>query len=180
MSRRLELPSAPRRATRITATRALRLTGLILAGGLALTACSGTVAPAPSSPSSTPDVASPSAAESTTPTPTAPVLVPDGTAEENLPVFTAVVAAVAAGPDSVSGRAYIDALVATGFDKAAMQVTPDQTTIGNPAEAIQFSVRWENQCLIGQVGPATGAPVTAVEPAVGETCLVGNTRAIDW
>ena len=45
-------------------------------------------------------------------------------------------------PSSVAGRAYIDALVAAGFDKAAMQVTPDQTTVGNPAESIQFSVRW--------------------------------------
>jgi hypothetical protein len=129
---------------------------------------------------------SPSATAAATPTPTptvppGPVLVPDGTAEDNLPLFTAITAAVWASPDSVSGRAYIDALVAAGFDKAAMQVTEDQSTVGNPAETLQFSVRWGEQCLIGQVGPATGTPVTVVVPALAEgTCLVGHTRPIDW
>ncbi len=85
-------------------------------------------------------------------------------------------------PDAASGRAYIDALVAAGFDKSAMQVTEDTTTIGDPAESIQFSVLWhDGECLVGQVGPATGAPVVAVLPAVGDgRCLIGDTRPIDW
>jgi len=92
-----------------------------------------------------------------------------------------VTAAVWATPDNVAGRAYIDALVAAGFDRAAMQVTPDQSTVGNPAESIQFSVRWGDECLVGQVGPATGSPVTLVVPVLAEgTCLVGQTRPIDW
>ncbi len=63
-----------------------------------------------------------------------------------------------------------------------MQVTQDQSTVGNAAESLQFSVRWgEESCLIGQVGPSTGAAVTAVMPQLAEgRCLVGNTRAIDW
>ena len=86
-----------------------------------------------------------------------------------------------ATPDNVAGRAYIDALIAAGFDRSAMQVTPDQTTVGNPAESIQFSVRWGDECLVGQVGPATGTPVTVVVPVLGEgSCLVGQTRPIDW
>ncbi|QEW04865.1 hypothetical protein F6J85_09675 [Microbacterium lushaniae] len=86
-----------------------------------------------------------------------------------------------AGPDAVVGRAYIDALTAAGFDRAAMQVTADESTVGNPAESIQFSVRWGEDCLIGQVGPATGDPVTAVMPGLQTGgCLVGNTRPIDW
>ncbi len=124
--------------------------------------------------------ASPSAAPSETEA-AGPALVPDGTAEENLPLFRAVVEAVWATPDQVAGRAFIDALVAAGFDKTAMQLTPDQSTVGNPAESIQFSVRWNDQCLIGQVGPATGAPVAVVVPLLAEgTCLVGETRPIDW
>jgi len=119
-----------------------------------------------------------------TPTPTdaaGPVLVPDGTADENLPLFAAVVAAVWATPQQVTGQAYIDALVAAGFDKAAMQLTPDQSTVGNPAESIQFSVQWGQDCLVGQVGPSTGAPVTVVLPALAAgTCLIGETRPIDW
>lgn len=109
------------------------------------------------------------------------MLVPDGTAADNLPLFTEVTDTVWASTDRAAGRAYIDALVAAGFDKAAMQVTHDQSTVGNPAESIQFSVRWGDECLVGQVGPATGNPVTVVVPVLAEgTCLVGQTRPIDW
>lgn len=105
----------------------------------------------------------------------------DGTAADNLPLFATVTAAVWESDDRDAGRAYVDALTAAGFDKAAMQVTADQTTVGNQAESIQFAVRWGDECLIGQVGPATGNPVTVVVPVLAEgTCLVGQTRPIDW
>lgn len=106
----------------------------------------------------------------------------DGTAEENLPIFTAVVEQVSASDEKASGRAYVDALVNAGFDRANMQVTPDVTTVGNPVESLQFSVRWgESVCLMGQVGPSTGEPVTAIMEQLPEgVCLVGNTRPIDW
>lgn len=107
--------------------------------------------------------------------------MPDGSAADNLPYFASIVAQVWSGPENVSGRAYIDALVAAGFDKGAMQVTNDRSTVGNPAESIQFSVLWDGECLVGQVGPATGEPVAVVLPAVGDgVCLIGQTRPIDW
>ena len=115
-----------------------------------------------------------------TPTPTAtepalPALDPQGDATANLPFFSSIVAAVWATPQNVSGRAYIDALVAAGFDKGAMQVTQDQSTVGNPAESIQFSVVWKGECLVGQVGPATGQPVAVVLPVLADgSCLVGD------
>ena len=113
---------------------------------------------------------SPSASSSPTPTPTpTPTLDPEGSAADNLPLFTAVTAAVWDSGNGASGRAYIDALVAAGFDKAAMEVTADATTIGNPAESIQFAVLWGEECLVGQVGPATGVPVTVVVPALATT-----------
>ena len=156
---------------------------LVCAGAgiaLALAGCSNpepAVSPRPSANTAT-------AAATPSPTATAdalPTLVPAGTAEDNLPIFTTVTAAVWGTPEQVSGRAYIDALVAAGFDRSAMQVTYDQSTVGNPAESIQFSVRWGEECLVGQVGPATGAPVTVLVPVLGEgTCLVGDTRPIDW
>lgn len=110
------------------------------------------------------------------------MLVADGSAADNLPLFTAVTAQVWSTDQRVSGRAYIDALIAAGFDRAAMQVTQDQSTVGNAAETLQFSVRWgETECLVGQVGPSTGEPVTVVLPQLAEgRCLVGSTRAIDW
>lgn len=138
---------------------------------------------------STPSTGAPAPAESGTSAPTAPVdpeapvaFVPDGDATANLPIFTQTVEQVWAGDSRQSGRAYIDALVAAGFaDKTMMQLTPDQTTLGQAAESIQFSVRVTDQCLVGQVGSATGEPVTSVTPALpGDVCLIGTTRAIDW
>lgn len=115
-----------------------------------------------------------------TPTTTPPTLIPDGSAAENLPYFTAVVNEVWAGPDRLAGRSYIDALAAAGFDKAAMEVTEDATTIGDPADSIQFAVRWGSECLIGQAGPGMPHLVTITAPPAGATCLLGDTRPIDW
>jgi hypothetical protein len=142
-------------------------------GALVMAGCTPSPAPTPS--------ASRSVTASATPSPTGPVLVPEGTATENLPLFTAVMNQVAATDARVQGRAYIDALVAAGFPKSAMQVTNDLTTVGNPADSIQFSVRWDDECLVGQVGPSTPAPTALVLPLVpGDTCLIGQTRPIDW
>lgn len=163
----------------------LRLAGIGVGLALALTGCTAAEVETGASPTASSAV-TPTATASPSPSPspsvaTGPVLVPDGTAQDNLPVFSAVVAAVWATPQQVIGQAYVDSLFAAGFDKAAMQLTPDQSTVGNAAESIQFSVRWGDECLVGQVGPATGAPVTAVVPVIDEdTCLVGTTRAIDW
>lgn len=155
---------------------------VLVAVSLAVTGCANL------QPESDPSAASASPSGSidrtSTPTPagsTPVALVPGGTAADNLPFFSSITAQVAASSDSASGRAYIDALVAAGFDKAAMQVTPDTTTIGNPAESVQFSVRWGEECLLGQVGPAIGAPVTTVAPVLADgACLIGDTRPIDW
>jgi len=162
--------------------RSLRAARVILTVALVgvLTACSPGAPEATPTPTATPTDGAPSPSATPT-TPAEPTLVPDGTADDNLPLFSSVTAAVWATDARVTGRAYIDALTAAGFDKAAMQVTQDQSTVGNPAESIQFSVRWNDQCLIGQVGPATGDPVTVVVPVLAEgTCLVGQTRPIDW
>ncbi len=110
------------------------------------------------------------------------MLVPEGSSTDNLPLFTAVTEQVWASENRASGGAYIDALVAAGFDRERMQLTADRSTVGNPAESIQFSVAWnDGSCLIGQVGPSTGDPVTAVMPQLSEgRCLIGKTRPIDW
>lgn len=166
-----------RRAASISASALALLTIAVI-----VTACSGSAPVTPTGTNSTTSTAAqaPSASAPAPSTPAAPALVPGGTAAENLPLFTSVVDAVWASPDSVTGRAYVDALVAAGFDKGTMQLTPDTTTVGNPAETVQFSVLWGEECLVGQVGPATGTAVTVVLPAVSGSCLVGSTRPIDW
>lgn len=160
-------------------------TGSVLLGALLLAGCAA--AESPSSPSEPATSASPAVSASADAAPTeAPVadaaLVPDGDAAANLPFFRATVESVWAGESRTSGRAYIDALTSAGFgEKTAMQVAPDSTKIGNQAESIQFSVLWKGSCLVGQVGPATGDPITAVSAVLpGDKCLVGTTRAIDW
>lgn len=150
---------------------------------LALAGCTGEqTAPVPSGTAE----ASSTEGASTAPTPdetsAAPVaLVPGGTAQQNLAFFTQVVTGVWNGPDQVAGRAYIDALSSAGFDKGQMQVTPDESTIGNSAESIEFSVRMGEACLVGQVGPSIGNVVTTVLPGLSSGgCLIGQTRPIDW
>ncbi|WP_245570356.1 DUF6993 domain-containing protein [Microbacterium luticocti] len=167
---------APRRVARPRVIAASTAAS-VLALALMVTGCS------PTTPHPTASTSGPTHSATPHPTPSAtPRLVPDGTAKDNLPLFRAVVEHVWAGADKVKGRAYVDALVKAGFDKKAMQVTADLSTVGNPAESLQFSVRWKDgQCLVGQVGPDTGTPVTAVLPGLaGGGCLLGRTRVIDW
>lgn len=149
-----------------------------VAVGALVAGCTPTPTPSPTATVPAPGTAVPSPESSA---PTGPALLPEGSAEENLPYFRQVVDAVWASDPRVDGRALVDALVAAGFDKGAMQVTPDTSTVGNPAESLQVSVRWGEQCLIGQVGQATGQPVSAVADALPDgACLIGDTRPIDW
>ncbi|MGK9147312.1 hypothetical protein KXS11_06780 [Plantibacter flavus] len=142
--------------------------------GLALTACT---APTPTpTPTATP-TASPSA---TAKTPAAPALLPEGTAAENLPYFDAVNAATLAANPAAGGQAIIDGLVAAGFPKPEMEVSFDTTSIGDPADSIQFAIRWQGSCILGQNGPATGYHSEVVSMLDTGRCLVGATRPIDW
>jgi len=149
---------------------ALALAGATLLIGIA--GCSDATEPTPT--------ASPTA-EPTEAPPAAPVLHPDLSASENLAYFDAVNLAVIAADPNAGGRAFIDALVAGGFDRAAMQVTNDRTTIDEPADSIQFSVAFQGECLVGQYGPKSDGYHGAVRPLLGTgSCLVGQTRPIDW
>ncbi|WP_350224764.1 hypothetical protein [Leifsonia sp. fls2-241-R2A-40a] len=169
--------SAPRRARVFAATAPVL--GLALALTLALSGCTAGAAPT-ASPVPTSTTAAPSA----TPTPTAPAaiaLVPGGTAEQNLPYFDQVNRATLAANPNAQGRDFIDALVAAGFTRADMQLTVDTTTIGLKANSIQFSVRMGDTCLIGQSGADAGGYNSIVTPVLSTgTCLIGQTRAIDW
>lgn len=113
----------------------------------------------------------------------APQLVADGTAEQNLPYFTEVLRAFAESGEPVAGMPVVDAVAAAGFDRAAMQVSFDQTRTGLEADNIFVSVRIEADCLIGQVVTEDRSFVAKNEPAVGpngDLCLIGATRPIDW
>jgi hypothetical protein len=141
---------------------------------LALAAC--TAAPG-SEPTSRPD-ATPS--ETATPTPEPdPVLIPTGDAEANLPYFDLVNRRLLETVPTPNGQQLVENLVAAGFAKADMEVTPD-TTVGSEAAAtIQFAVRANGTCLVGQTGAAGYNALAAPLLGTGK-CLIGKTRAIDF
>ena len=119
---------------------------------------------------------------SSTPSPTAdpdPVFLPTGTAAENRKYFDFVNAKLFANASQPDGRSIIDNLVAAGFSKPGMAVTPDTTSIGDRADSILFSVLVKGQCLIGQI--MGSGYYSQIAPVLGTGgCLIGQTRPIDW
>lgn len=141
---------------------------VVLAGTLVLTGCSSGD-PQPTTPAT--EVATPSAA---------PVFVPGGTAEQNKPWFDHINQQTLAQNEKASSREMVDALVVAGFDKTAMQVTFDSTSTDLEADYIIVSVRIGEQCLVGQRSPR-GYHSEIVPPVASTgTCLLGQTRPIDW
>ncbi|MBC7402856.1 MAG: hypothetical protein H7279_06740 [Microbacteriaceae bacterium] len=159
--------------------------------GVSLAGCSA-IAPVPSvaatpdgagSDAASPAASRPAAPDSTVTPATVASFLPGGTAQANRAWFDAVntklFAANGAANGGANGRAIIDSLVAAGFEKAAMQVTPDKTSINGGVDSILFSVKIGGSCLLGQHGG--GGYSSAVEAALNSgLCLVGKTRAIDW
>lgn len=149
--------------------RVILAVALTAALGSGLTACVG------GPPMPTPAPASPSPGETTPPE---PAIQLNGTATENRPYFD-VVNIATIGTGATDGRSFIDALVAAGYSQEAMEVTPDRTTINAQADNIQFSVRLNGTCLVGQYGGAGYASYAGPLLADGR-CLIGTTRPIDW
>jgi hypothetical protein len=120
-----------------------------------------------------------------TPEPSSTVVVPvynsNGTAKQNLPYFRLVGHALLDNNASANshGKTIVDWFVAHGFQKAAMQVTPDKTSIGLDAWNIEFSVELNKTCLIGQAGNTGFQSFAAPLLATGK-CLIGTTRTINW
>jgi hypothetical protein len=124
----------------------------------------------------------PAPSASATPTETAapaPVLDPAGDATANLAYFDMVNRALLATTPLPSGQQSIENLVAAGFAKADMEVSSDTTLDGDAADAIQFSVRINGSCLVGQTGNSGYNAIAAPLLGTGK-CLIGKTRTIDF
>jgi hypothetical protein len=102
-----------------------------------------------------------------------------GTAAENLAYFNDVNRAWIKGGGATDGRSLIDNLVDSGFPKEAMEVTPDRTTVNAQADQVQYSVRINGTCLVGQYGGGSYNGTAQPLLASGK-CLIGTTRPIDW
>ena len=150
--------------------RASLVVALAAAASLALAGCVDAPEPMP-----TPTGTSSSAPSA----PAVPEIDLAGSADDNLPYFDQVNTALVAAGGTLDGRAFIDNLVAAGYPKTDMEVTSDRTAINGAADNIQFSVRLNGTCLIGQYGNIGYASTTAQLLSTGR-CLVGATRPIDW
>ncbi len=156
---------------------ALAAAGAPLVLAALLTGC--TAEPADPGVSSAPATAGGSSSAAATSAPVTEQLDPAGSAADNKAFFDQVNQALIAANPAAGGQDFTSNLRSNGFDIAAMQVTPDVTTVGVAADSIQFSVHWGDDCLIGQYGQ--GQYESMVAPALGTgACLVGQTRAIDW
>lgn len=109
-----------------------------------------------------------------------PVYLAAGTAIENKPYFDLVNTAFFDANGSALGRQIIDNLVAAGFTKSDMQVTPDRTSIGSGTDSILFAVKIGTSCLIGQHGGGGYSSTLAPVLTTGGPCLIGITRQINW
>ena len=122
----------------------------------------------------------PTSTGTATPAPPAdPEIDLEGSADDNLAYFDFVNKRLMDEGGVLDGRDFIDSLVAAGYPKADMEVTNDRTAINGAADNIQFSVRLNGTCLIGQYGNVGYASTTADVLSTGR-CLVGATRTIDW
>lgn len=145
---------------------------------LALAACapSGGQTDATTTPS-----AKPSASSTPTSQPSTPQLQPDASAAENLAFFDQVAASVLAADPAAGGEAFVNGLVAAGFTKTDIEVGFDRTSVDLAADSVQWAVRFNGDCLIGQFGPASGGYHSMVTPILPTgTCLIGVTRPVDW
>lgn len=147
----------------------VRRAALVVALALTLAGC-GTGEPEPMPvPSVTPSSSASASA------------APDDSAAGQKALFdeTNEATAEAAGGANPGGRAFVDALVAAGFDRSQMQVTFDKTAISLDADNVQFSVLIDSDCLIGQFGNVGYQSTIQPQLSTG-ACLIGNTRPIDW
>lgn len=147
-----------------------------LVGVLALAGCFPTPAPVPTRTQTDAPAATP------TPTSTAPpvpVIVEGGTAKQNQPYFDKVNLDYVTANGTGSSRGIVDNLVAAGFRKQDLEVTPDRTSIDLQADSIIVSVRLKGECLIG--GFQAAGLKSIITPMLGTGgCLIGATLPIDW
>ena len=139
----------------------------------ALTAC------VPGDPMPTPTDGTKSATPTPTPTKPPPVLDPEASAEENFEFWEYLVELMYDSYQMVDGSVMIQSLVDNGFNKADMELTPNETAIGERADSVVFSVRFQGECLIGQIAPTWWSADRAPILGTGK-CLIGTTRPIDF
>lgn len=134
----------------------------------------GCTSPAPA-PAPVPTDAPASATPTIDPVAPPPEPVFDGTALENQAFFDYVNVQLMESGASLGGAAFIDSLVGAGYARELMEVTPDTTSIGIAADNVVFSIRFGDECLLGQWGNIGYTSMVAPVLSTGR-CIVGTER----
>lgn len=146
------------------------LSAAVIAASAALV-LAGCTAPDP-----VPTTTAPVASQAPTPEPTVvPEPVFDGTAAENREFFDWLNEGLIESGSSLNGPAFIDNLVGAGYPRELMEVTPDTTSIGIAADNVVFSIRFGEECLLGQWGNIGYTSAVATVLSTGR-CIVGTER----
>ena len=104
-----------------------------------------------------------------------PVLLPNGSAKDNLYYFTWVIEKTLAADPAADSFAVAQAVGAAGFDPATVQFTFSRTAAGLAADTSEVAVQFGGQCLIGQFGPVAPKVISRVLPVlVTGGCLLGT------
>jgi len=104
-----------------------------------------------------------------------PTLLPGGSALANRDYFDFVNQRLLSVNSNPSHDAVVQNLVAAGFAKADLEVTPDKTSeLRRPSDSIEFAVRAGENCLIGQF-EASNYYSTVGPVLSGGLCLIGKT-----
>jgi hypothetical protein len=146
---------------------------LMLAVALTLAGCTGTPEPMPVPTTEPEPTRTPGAIT------TEPELRPGQNAAANQQYFDLVNDTFGQANGMGTSRGIVDNLVAAGFEKADIEVTPDSTAINIAVDSIVVSVRIKGECLVGQFSPNQYSSVVAPLLGTGR-CLVGETLPIDW
>ncbi|GAA2025023.1 hypothetical protein GCM10009819_05010 [Agromyces tropicus] len=163
------------------------MAAVVLAAAVALTACTSAAGPAADGPAVTAGESAPATVPPSADADADEVVGADADevvaaadAAAALATFDEANLAVVAADDAPVGADFVAALAAAGFAPSAMQVGSDTTTLGEPADSIQFAVRIGDTCLIGQFGAKSDGYRSLIAPVLGTGgCLVGATVPIE-
>lgn len=153
---------------------ALALAAPVVAIALGLAGCSASIERTPT-PTPTPTITTPpTIAPGAEVLPAAaPVLHPNGTAQQNKLFWDATIEFYWQRFGLGSTQTMIDHLVGSGFDLSTIEITYDYTAIGLGVDSIEVSARFGDECLLAVVRPERYA--TVLLPVLGTgLCLVGD------
>ena len=159
--------------------RLLTATAILIGASLFLSGCQMGPQPSPTAvPASPTATSSTTASARPTPVPTAtpaPVLIPAGSATQNLPYFNYVIQQAIAKDPQLNSHDVAIIVSQSGFAANTVQFTFSRTAVGLVADSVDIAVLWAGQCLIGQYGPAVPDYHGIVLPALAQGgCLIGS------